>query len=67
MCSGNVCKQKPRKIICTGHVAIMGDRGGTDSCLVTRPGRKRPLGRLKRRCEDDIKMGLQGVRWGVRD
>jgi hypothetical protein len=62
-----VYKQKPRKIICAGHVALMGDRRVANRCLVGRPGRKRPLGRLSRRCEDNIKMGLQGVRWGGMD
>ena len=61
------CKQKPRQIICPGNVALVGDRTGTDSYMVGRPGRKRPLGRLRRRCEDNINMGLQGVSWGVRD
>jgi len=32
--------------------------------LVGRPGRKRPLGRPRRRWEDDIKMDLQRVGWG---
>jgi len=29
--------------------------------LVGKPERKRPLGRPRRRCEDNIKMGLQEV------
>jgi len=31
---------------------------------VGRPGRKRPLGRPRRRWEDNIKMDLQRVGWG---
>ena len=53
--------------MCAGHVALVEDRRGTDICLVGRSGRKRPLVRLRRRCEDNIKMGLQGMRWGVRE
>jgi len=60
-------KQKSRKIIYAGNVARMGDRIGANRCLVRRPGRKRSLGRLRRRCEDNIKMDVQGVRWGRKD
>ena len=31
--------------------------------LVGKPERQRPLGRHKRRWEDNIKMNLQGVGW----
>jgi hypothetical protein len=34
---------------------------------VGRPEGKRPLGRLRRRCEDNIKMDLQEVRYGGMD
>jgi hypothetical protein len=67
MSSGKVYKHKSRKVICAGHVARMGDRIGANRCLVGRPGRKRSLGRLRRRCEYNIKMGLQGMRWGAID
>jgi hypothetical protein len=33
---------------------------------VGRPEGKRPLGRPKRKWEDNIKIDLQGVRWGNR-
>jgi hypothetical protein len=35
--------------------------------LVGKPEGKRPLGRPRRRWEDNIKMDLQGVRGGCRD
>jgi len=44
----------------TGHVARAGDRA-----LVGKPEGKRPLGRPRRRWEDNIKMDLQEVGcWG---
>jgi hypothetical protein len=32
--------------------------------LVGKPGRKRPLGRTRRRWENNIKMDLRGIGWG---
>ena len=37
---------------------------GVDRVLVGRPEGKRPLGRPRRRWEDNIKMDLQEVGWG---
>ena len=34
---------------------------GVHKVLVRKPDRKRPLGRLRRRWEDNIKMGLREV------
>jgi len=45
-----------------GHVAHTGHRKGVYRVLVGKPGEKRPLGRPRRRCEDNIKMDLQEVR-----
>jgi len=42
-----------------GHVARMGERGGVYSVLVGDPEGKSPLGRPRRRWEDNIKMDLQ--------
>jgi len=42
-----------------GHVARVGERRGVYRVLVGRPGGKRPLGRPRRRWEDNIKMDLQ--------
>jgi len=43
-----------------GHVACMG-REEVYRVLVGKPEGKRPLGRLRRRWENNIKMGLQEV------
>jgi len=37
----------------------MGERRGVYRVLVGKPEGKRPLGRPRRRCEDNIKMDLQ--------
>jgi hypothetical protein len=42
----------------------MGEKRGANRILVGRPEGKRPLGRLRRRWEDNIKMDLQEVGWG---
>ena len=47
-----------------GHVARMGERRGVYRILVGKPEGKRPLGRPKRRWEDNIKMDLQEVGCG---
>jgi hypothetical protein len=39
----------------------MGEGRGVFRVLVGKPEERRPLGRPKRRCEDNIKMGLQEV------
>jgi len=44
-----------------GHVESMGERTGVDRVLLGKPEGKRPLGRTRRRWEDNIKMGLQEV------
>ena len=50
-----------------GHVARMGERRGVYSVLVGKPEGKRPLGRRRRRWEDNIKMDLQEVGCGGMD
>jgi len=44
-----------------GHVARMGEGRGVHRVLVGKPERKSPLGRTRRRWEDNIKMDLQEV------
>ena len=44
-----------------GYVARMGERRGVYGVLVGKPEGKRPLGRSRRRWEDNIKIGLQEV------
>jgi hypothetical protein len=51
-----------RRIRWVGHVACMGDRRGSYRVLVGRPRGKRPLGSPRRRWEDNIKVGIRGVR-----
>jgi len=45
----------------------MVDRKGVYRVLVGEPEGKRPLGRPRRRWEDNIKMDLQEVGWGGMD
>jgi hypothetical protein len=42
----------------------MGERRGAYRALVGKPERRRPLGRPRRRWEDNIKMDLREVGWG---
>jgi hypothetical protein len=43
----------------------MGERTGAYRILVGRPESRRPLGKPRRRWEDNIKMDLQDVGWGM--
>ena len=52
---------KSRRMRWTGHVARMGEGKGMHKVLVGKPEGKRPLGRLRRRWEDNIKMDLREV------
>ena len=65
-CSPNIVLViKSRRIRWAGHVAHMGEERGVYRVLVGKPEGKRPLGRRRRRWDDDnIKMDLQGVRCG---
>jgi len=47
-----------------GHVARMGERLGVYRVLVEKPEGRTPLGRPRRRWEDNIKMDLQEVGCG---
>jgi len=47
-----------------GHVARMGERRGVYRVLVGKSEGKRPLGRRRRRWEDNIKMDLRDVGGG---
>jgi hypothetical protein len=46
-----------------GNVARVGDRRGVYRAMVGKPEGKRPLGRPRRRWEDNVKMGLQEFGW----
>jgi hypothetical protein len=59
---------KSRRLRWTGHVARMGEGRGVHRVLVGRPEGKRPLGRPRRRWEDNIKLdlrekGIDGAKW----
>jgi hypothetical protein len=55
---------KSRRMRWAGHVARMGEGRGAYRILVGTPEGRRPLGRPRRRWEDNIKMNLQEVGWG---
>jgi hypothetical protein len=57
---------KSRRVRWAWHVARMGDERGVHRVLVGKPEGKRPLGRPRRRCKDNIKMNLQEVGGVVR-
>jgi len=50
-----------------GHVAHMGEERGVYRVLLGKPEGKRPLGRPRRRCVDNIRMGLQQMGCGYMD
>jgi len=52
---------KSRRMRWAGHVARMGEWRGVHRVLVGKPEGKRPLGRPRRRWEDNIKMDLREV------
>ena len=56
---------KSRRLRWAGHVARMEERRGAYRALVGKPGGRRPLGRLRRGWEDNIKMGLRELGWGT--
>ena len=58
---------KSRRMRWAGHVARMGEDRGVHRVLVGKPEGKRPLGRPRRRWEDNIKMDLQEVGGGRGD
>jgi hypothetical protein len=58
---------KSRRMRWAEHVACSVSRRGANKVLVGKSEGTRPLGRLRRRREDNIKMDLQEVGWGGRD
>ena len=55
---------KSRRLRWAGHVARMRESGAY-RVLVGKPKGKRPLGRPRHRWEDNIKMDIQEVGWGM--
>ena len=65
-CSPNIMRVvKSRRMRWAGHVARMGERRVVHKVLVGKPEGKRPLGRPRRRWEDNIKMDLEEVGRGL--
>ncbi|KAJ4446015.1 hypothetical protein ANN_12701 [Periplaneta americana] len=58
---------KSRRLRWAGHVARMGESRNAYRVLVGRPEGKRPLGRPRRRWEDNIKMDLREMGYDDRD
>jgi hypothetical protein len=58
---------KSRILRWAGHVARKGERRGAYRALVGKPEGRRPLGRPRRRWEDNIKIDLREVGWGGMD
>ena len=58
---------KSRRMRWAGRVARMGEGRGVHRVLVGKPEGKRPLGRPRRRWEDNIKMDRQEVGGGCED
>jgi len=67
--SSNIVRMiKPKRMRLVGHVACLRERRGIYRVLVGKSEGTRPLGRPRRRWEDNIKMGLRefgcrGVDW----
>jgi hypothetical protein len=55
---------KSRRMRWTGHAAGMGEKRKAFRLLVGKPQGKRPLGRLRRRWVNNIKVDLLEIGWG---
>jgi hypothetical protein len=55
---------KARRMRWAGHVARMGEMRGAYNILVGSPEWRRPLGRSRRRWEDNIKIDLREIGFG---
>jgi hypothetical protein len=55
---------KARRMRWAGHVARVGEVRGAYNILFGRPEGRRPLGRPRRRWEDNIKMDLREIGFG---
>jgi hypothetical protein len=57
---------KTRRMRWAGHIAQMEEKN-TCRVLMGKPEGKRPLGRPRRRWEDNIRMDLREIGWGFMD
>jgi hypothetical protein len=55
---------KLRRIRWAGNVVRMGEKWNAYRILMGKPEGKRPLGRRRHKCEDNIKIGLRKIEWG---
>jgi hypothetical protein len=55
---------KSRRMTWDEHVALKGKKINACTLLVVKPEGKRPLGRLRRKWVDNIKIGLLEIGWG---
>ena len=63
-CSPNIVRVIAYKIMAwAGHLACRDENRGVYRAVVRKPGGKRPLGRPRRRWQDNIKMDIQDVGW----
>jgi hypothetical protein len=58
---------KSRRMRWAGHVARLGEKGNAYRILVGNPEGKKPLGRPRRMCLDNIKMDLREIECGGMD
>jgi hypothetical protein len=58
---------KSRRMRWAGHVARIGEKKSSYRILVGKPEGKRPLGRSRRRWEDNTKMDFIEMGWGNMD
>jgi hypothetical protein len=67
-CSSSIIRMiKSRGMRWAGHVAHMGEKSYAYRILVGNLEGRRPLGRPRRRWEDNIKMDLREIEWGRTD
>jgi hypothetical protein len=67
-CSPSIIRMiKSRRMGLAWHVARTGQKRRAYTILVGKPKGKRPLGRPRRRWEDNIKMDLREIGWGGMD
>ena len=64
-CSPNIVRViKCRRMRWAGHLACMGEIRGVYRVLMGKPEGRTPLGRPRRRWEDNIKKDIQELGWG---
>jgi hypothetical protein len=56
-----------RRMRWAGHVARMGEKRNAYRIVVGKPEGKRPLGRPRRRWEDNIRIDVREIGWGGMD